>query len=187
MIPLGAGSASEIGNRFAFPGDCTVLPITLRAIFMDLGDQLGKQGFRWVIVVHGHGDPKHNLMLDEAGDYFHDIYGGEMVNLFGYLWAMDLKDFRTAEQKMQDGQPEHATMSETSWILALRPELVSPDYKTAKPRAGKSIQELAEVASQKDWPGYFLAPALATKRLGRAILRAVARTKQRFPPEDSSR
>jgi len=166
MIPLGAGSASEIGKRFAFPGDCTVLPITLRAIFMDLGDQLGKQGFRWVIVVHGHGDPKHNLMLDEAGDYFHDIYGGEMVNLFGYLWAMDLKDFRTAEERMQDGQPEHATMNETSWILALRPELVSPDYKTAKPKSGKSIQELAEVASQKDWPGYFGAPALATKQLG---------------------
>ena len=38
-----AGSASEIGKRFAFPGDCTVLPMTLRAIFMDIGDQLGKQ------------------------------------------------------------------------------------------------------------------------------------------------
>jgi creatinine amidohydrolase/Fe(II)-dependent formamide hydrolase-like protein len=166
MIPLGAGSASEIGKHFAFPGDCTVLPTTLRAIFMDLGDQLGKQGFRWVIIVHGHGDPKHNLMLDEAGDYFHDTYGGQMVNLFGYLWAMDLKDFRTAEQRIQDGQPEHATMNETSWILALRPDLVSPDYKTAKPRAGKSIEELAEIASQKDWPGYFGAPALATKQLG---------------------
>jgi creatinine amidohydrolase/Fe(II)-dependent formamide hydrolase-like protein len=166
MIPLGAGSASEIGKRFAFPGDCTVLPTTLRAIFMDLGDQLGKQGFRWVIIVHGHGDAKHNLMLDEAGDYFHDSYGGEMVNLFGYLWAMDLKDFRTAQERLQDGQPEHATMNETSWILALRPELVSPDYKTAKPMAGKSIQELAEIASQKDWPGYFGAPALATKQVG---------------------
>jgi hypothetical protein len=79
---------------------------------------------------------------------------------------MDLKDFRTAEERMQDGQPEHATMNETSWILALRPELVSPDYKTAKPKAGKSIQELADVASQTDWPGYFGAPALATKQLG---------------------
>lgn|SRR5262249_17718608 len=84
----------------------------------------------------------------------------------GYLWAMDLKDFRTAEEKAQDGQPEHATMNETSWILALRPELVSPDYKTAKPRAGKTIEELTKVASEKDWPGYFGAPALATKRLG---------------------
>src|SRR5262249_4411915 len=62
-------------------------------------------------------------------------------SLFGYLWAMDLKDFRTAEEKAQDGQPEHATMNETSWILALRPELVSPDCKTAKPRAGKTIEE----------------------------------------------
>lgn len=58
---------------------------------MDVADQLGQQGFRWTVVLHGHGDPTHNRMLDQAGDYFHDTYGGEMVNLFGYLWAMNLK------------------------------------------------------------------------------------------------
>ena len=55
---------------------------------MDLADQLGDQHFRWILLVHGHGDPAHNRMLDDAGDYFHETYGGEMVNLFGYLWAM---------------------------------------------------------------------------------------------------
>jgi len=109
---------------------------------MDLADQLGQQGFRWIVVVHGHGDPAHNRMLDQAGDYFHNTYGGEMVNLIGYLWAMKLKEFRTPEQQKQDGLPEHATMSETSWIMALKPQAVAADYKIAAAYPGKSIQEL---------------------------------------------
>ncbi len=168
-IPLGAGAANEIGHKYSFSGSCAVLPFTLRNIFMDIGDQLGAQHFRWVIVIHGHGDPAHNRMIDQASDYFHDTYGGEMVNLFGYLWAMKLTDFRTPEQQRADGLPEHATMTETSLILSLRPQLVAPDYKTAAPYAGQSIKELEEVASRKDWPGYFGAPALASASRGRTM------------------
>src|SRR5215813_2382935 len=132
-IPLGSGTANEIGEKYSFPGSCTILPTTLRAIFMDLADQLDQQGFRWIVAVHGHGDPAHNRMLDQAGDYFHNTYGGEMVNLFGYLWAMKLKEFRTPEQQLEDGLAEHATMTETSWILALKPKAVAPDFKAARP------------------------------------------------------
>src|SRR5205085_11087789 len=55
-ITLGAGAAHEKGRKYSFPGSCTILQHTLRALFMDLADQLGEQGFRWIIVVHGHGD-----------------------------------------------------------------------------------------------------------------------------------
>lgn len=134
---------------------------------MDLADQLGAERFQWIVTVHEHGDPAHNRMLDEAGDYFHDTYGGEMINLFGYLWAMDLKDFRTEEQRQEDGLAEHATMTETSLILALKPQLVAPDYKFAAPQTGQSIEELGKIASRKNWPGYFGSPALASAPLGR--------------------
>lgn len=50
---------------------------------MDLADELGGQGFRWVFIVHLHGAPNHSRALDEAGDYFHDTYGGWMVHLAG--------------------------------------------------------------------------------------------------------
>jgi creatinine amidohydrolase/Fe(II)-dependent formamide hydrolase-like protein len=168
-IPLGAGAANEMGHKYSFPGSCSVLPSTLRNILMDIGDQLGAQHFRWVFVIHGHGDPTHNRMIDQAGDYFHETYGGEMVNVFGYLWAMKLTDFRTPEQQRADGFPEHATMTETSLILSLQPRLVAPDYKTAPPHSGQSIKELEEIALTKNWPGYFGAPALASASLGRAI------------------
>jgi creatinine amidohydrolase len=50
---------------------------------MDLAGELGEQGFRWIFVVHGHGSPFHNLILDQACDYFRDSYGGRMVHLRG--------------------------------------------------------------------------------------------------------
>ena len=133
---------------------------------MDLADQLGQQHFRWILIVSGHGDPAHNRMLDLAGDYFHDTYGGEMVNVFGYLWAMNSEDLRTAREQKEDGLAEHATMVETSWILALNPTAVSGDYKSAKPLPGDSMDQLEKIATMSDWPGYFGAPGLASASLG---------------------
>ena len=166
--PLGAGAANEIGAKYSFPGSCTVLPSTLRSVFMDLADQLGKERFRWILVVHGHGDPIHNRMLDDASGYFHDTYGGEMVHVFGYVWAAS-KEFRTPQEQKRDGQAEHATTTETSVILALKPEWVASDYKTAKPYTGQSVEDLEKIAKKNDWPGSFGDPALATQSLGTRI------------------
>lgn len=168
-VPLGAGAANEIGRKYSFPGSATVTPGTLRAIFMDLGDQLGRQGFRWIFVVHGHGDPAHNRMLDDAGDYFHDTYGGVMLNVFGYVWAMKPQEFRTPGELALDGLAEHATMTETSVILALRPEAVAPEFRSAIPQTGHSMAELQQIAAVDTWPGYFGAPALATPELGQKV------------------
>ena len=84
-IPLGVGGANEIGRQHVFPGTYAVRSTTLRAVFMDLATELGEQGFRWIFIVHTHGAPNHNRMLDQAGDYFRDTYGGHMVHLMGLL------------------------------------------------------------------------------------------------------
>jgi len=167
-IPLGADAANEIGAKYSYPSSCTVLPTTVRSIFMDLADQLGKEKFRWIIIVQGHGSPMHNRMLDQASDYFHDTYGGEMINLFGYIQPT-VKDLRTSQEQKKDGQPEHATMTETSIMLALKPELVASDYKTATPYTGANMAELVKVAKAKDWPGYFGDPSLATASFGMRV------------------
>jgi creatinine amidohydrolase/Fe(II)-dependent formamide hydrolase-like protein len=84
-IPLGHEGANEIGGTHVFPGTYSVRRTTLRAIFMDLATELGEQGFRRIFIVHGHGAPYHNLMLDQAGDYFRDTYNGKMVHLRGLV------------------------------------------------------------------------------------------------------
>ncbi|MCU1274412.1 MAG: creatininase family protein [Bryobacterales bacterium] len=85
-------------------------------------------------------------MLDQAGEYFHDTYGGEMVNLFGYLWAMKLTDFRTPDEQRTDGRAEHATMTATSVILALQPQLVAQDCKAAPSHTEQSMKDLEQIA-----------------------------------------
>src|SRR5450631_700127 len=55
-IPLGFGGANNIGSKWNFPGTYTVRLNTLRAVYMDLAGDLGEQGFRWIFVVHDHGD-----------------------------------------------------------------------------------------------------------------------------------
>jgi creatinine amidohydrolase/Fe(II)-dependent formamide hydrolase-like protein len=170
IIPLGSGGANEISGKYSWPGTYAVRVDTLRSIFMDLGTELGEQGFRWVFIVHNHGSPWHNLALDEAGDYFRDTYGGVMVNLQGLEpdWSTVGKargDVVSKETLEEDADSVHAGLSETSRVMYLRPDLV-------KPVAGvKSITtpmpKLVETARAEGWPGYFGAPRHASAALGR--------------------
>ena len=106
-VSVGASGSNEIGGQFRFPGTYAVRPSTLRATYMDLATELGEQGFKWVMVVNVHGSPLHIGALDDAGDFFHDTYGGQMVNLWGLLpvlggWGGAMS-IMTDKQKKEDG------------------------------------------------------------------------------------
>lgn len=170
-IPLGHEGANEIGGRHVFPGTYSVRRTTLRAIFMDLATELGEQGFRSVFVVHGHGAPYHNLMLDQAGEYFRDTYGGRMVHLRGLLPTpeqlarLGLNPPRLSlteeERKEVGGMDEHAGFDETSRLMFLRPDLVSPLYSRLEPRTANNPAEFFQAARVGNWPGYLSSPRLA--------------------------
>ena len=132
-ISVGASGSNEIGRQFTFPGTYAVRPSTLRAAFVDLASELGEQGFRWVLLVHVHGSPLHIGALDDAADYFHDTYGGTMVNLWGLLpvlggWG-DAMSVMTPMEKRADGLSLHAGMDEHSLMLYLRPDIVAADFR----------------------------------------------------------
>jgi creatinine amidohydrolase/Fe(II)-dependent formamide hydrolase-like protein len=178
FIPLGQGGANEIGEKFSFSGTFVVRAATLRAIFMDLAGDLGEQGFRWVFLMNTHGSPFHLRALDEAGDYFHDIYGGNMVNLAGLLGLGELNaifdQFITEAERNEDASSGHAGMRETSEALYLRPDLVNPAYKQAPALTVRNFADAIELAKKKDWPGYFGSPRLATASLGERALKEYA-------------
>jgi creatinine amidohydrolase/Fe(II)-dependent formamide hydrolase-like protein len=165
-VPLGVGGANEIGRKHVFPGTYAVRSTTLRAVFMDLATELGEQGFRWVFVVHSHGAPNHNRMLQQACDYFRDAYGGQMVHLANLITEEQNvpKRLTDAEEK-EDGFTVHAGLWETSWNLFLHPELVSPKYRDAVPQTGNSWEDLVRLARAAEWPGYFGSPRLASAAL----------------------
>jgi creatinine amidohydrolase/Fe(II)-dependent formamide hydrolase-like protein len=175
-IPLGVGGANEIGRKHVFPGTSAVRSTTLRAVFMDLATELGEQGFRWVFVIHGHGAPNHKRMLEQAGDYFRDTYGGHMVHLLGLMppdgsGGNDL----TVAERQEEGFSVHAGFEETSSLLFLRPDLVSPDLREGRPQTGRDWDDLVRLASAPGWPGYFGSPRLATAARGAQILGSGAR------------
>jgi creatinine amidohydrolase/Fe(II)-dependent formamide hydrolase-like protein len=173
QIPLGASGSNELGGHFVFPGTYAIRPSTLRAIFMDLADELGQQGFRWIVVVHVHGAPLHNRALDQASDYFHETYAGRMVHLWGMVpvlagWGSVLGTLSAAE-KQEDGVSLHGGLDETSLMLHLQPDLVSPEYRNAPIVTGKTLEESFRAAARPDWPGYLGSPRLATAAMGERI------------------
>ena len=177
-ISVGASGSNEIGRQFTFPGTYAVRPSTLRAAFVDLASELGEQGFRWVLLVHVHGSPLHIGALDDAADYFHDTYGGTMVNLWGLLpvlggWG-NAMSVMTPTEKRADGLSLHAGMDEHSLMLYLRPDLVAADYRRAPAVSGANYAEAFATARQEGWPGYLGAPHLATAAFGKRIWRAFA-------------
>ncbi|WP_309673352.1 creatininase family protein [Gemmatimonas sp.] len=175
-IATGASGSNEIGRQYVFPGTYALRPSTLRAAFVDLATELGEQGFRWVLVVHVHGSPLHIGALDDAGDFFHETYGGTMVNLWGLLpvlggWGGAMTNM-TAAEKAADGLSLHAGMDEHSLMLYLRPDLVAKDYRQAPSVSGANYAAAFAVAAQPGWPGYLGAPHLATAAFGERIWRA---------------
>jgi len=173
LNPLGTGGANEIGGKYVFSGSYTVRFSTLRAIFIDLATELGEQGFRWIFVISSHMAPNHNRALDQAGDYFRDMYGGHMVNLNGLqpvsgAWEEGAKLMRE-EEREEDGFAVHAGMIETSINLFLRPDLVSPAYKNAPAQTGRNMDELVQLAKRDNWPGYFGSPRLASAAFGALV------------------
>ena len=172
QIPLGNGAANNFGggSKRIFPGSYTVSMMTLRSVYMDLGDEFGGQGFRWVFLVQNHGDPNHNRALDQASDYFHDTYGGTMVHLFGLKPVMECcgseKVFLTAQERVEEGLNVHGGADEHSQILFLRPDLVADGYRQATSIIDSNFEDLYRIAAGDGWPGYFGAPRLASSAMG---------------------
>jgi creatinine amidohydrolase/Fe(II)-dependent formamide hydrolase-like protein len=176
VIPLGSGGANVIGAKYSFPGSYGVRPAVLRAIFMDLATEFGEQGFRWIFVVHGHGGP-HNRVLDEAGDYFRDTYGGRMVHLVGLgpaktAWDSVILAEVSSAARAEDGFTVHAGLAEHSAIMALRPDLVPASIAQAPSITAGDFSDLQRIASSPGWPGYFGAPRHASAELGQRLIEA---------------
>jgi creatinine amidohydrolase/Fe(II)-dependent formamide hydrolase-like protein len=145
---------------------------------MDLATELGEAGFRWIIVVHLHGAPNHNRALDQASDYFRDTYGGRMAHLFGLLPVIgagqDVRQALDEKVRQEDGFAPHAGMGETSVLLYLRPDLVSPAHTQAPPHTGHDWGDLVRIAQKQDWHGYFGSPRLVSAAHGAKAWKALS-------------
>ncbi len=177
-INYGHSGANQLGNMLIHPGTYGIRQSTLRSLVADLGGQIAQNGFKWIFVMNGHGAPTHNIAINEACDFVSETFRVTMLHLTGLFRAdtaiqsngerINAKFFSAADLA-SFGMDVHAGVGETSGMLAVRPDLVRSDYKTLPSRAGRSLEELREIATAPGWQGYLSSPARATAAHGRAV------------------
>jgi creatinine amidohydrolase len=177
-VNYGQSGANRLGDRAIHPGTYSIRQSTLRSLVADLGGQIAQNGFRWIFVMNGHGAPTHNIAINEACDFVSQTYRVTMLHLTALLRAdaaiqssgekINAKYFSAADLA-SFGMDVHAGVAETSGMLAVRPDLVRPIFKSLPSQAGRSLEELRTIAVMPNWQGYLSSPARATAAHGRAL------------------
>jgi creatinine amidohydrolase/Fe(II)-dependent formamide hydrolase-like protein len=177
-INYGHSGANQLGGLPIHPGTYAVRQSTVRSLVVDVGAQVAQNGFKWIFVLNGHGAPTHNIALNEACDFVSETFRVTMLHVTALFVADTAIQASSARMKARFFSPTelssfgmdvHAGVAETSGMLALRPDLVRPDYKTLPSRAGRSLEELRGIATTPGWQGYLSSPSRATAAHGRAV------------------
>jgi len=180
MPPLNYGhsGANQLGGVTVHPGTYAIRQSTLRSLIADVGAEVAQNGFKWIFVVNGHGAPNHNIAINEACDFVSETFRVTMLHLTALFRADAAIQLTGARIKARHystteiasfGMDVHAGVDETSGMLAVRPDLVGSNYKALPSRAGRSLEELREIATTPGWQGYLSSPSRATAEHGRAI------------------
>jgi creatinine amidohydrolase len=177
-INYGHGGANQIGGILVHPGTYGIRRSTLRSLVADVGGQLAQNGFKWIFVLNGHAAPAHGIAINEACDFISETFQVTMLHMTGLFKADAAIQARgekikaryfSAAQISSHGMDVHAGVSETSQMLATRPDLVRSDYKTLPDRAGRTMEELRAIATAPGWQGYLSSPSKAMAAYGRAV------------------
>ena len=181
MMPLlhyGSSGANQIGNVAIHPGTYGLRQSTLRSLLADIGGQIAQNRFKWIFVMSGHGAPTHHDALNDACDFVSETFAVKMLNISGLFNAdaaiqskgqrIDAQYFSAADLA-SFGADLHAGVSETSAVMAVRPDLVRSTYKTLPALRADTMKERQELVRKPGWPGYFSAPARARADYGRDI------------------
>lgn len=174
-LPIGASAFDRAGTLL-------VRARTVRNATLDYGAALARHGFRYLVVLNGHGGPRHVVALEEAAASVSRRYKVRMLSVSGLvLWKFMRGRYIdrletilgrpfTAEEKEAIRGDTHAGMWETSLILHSRPELVNPSYADLPPERFSLFDAL-----HKNYPlelgnrmGYIGSPSAARAELGEA-------------------
>jgi creatinine amidohydrolase/Fe(II)-dependent formamide hydrolase-like protein len=177
-VNYGSSGANQIGNIAVHPGTYGIRQSTLRSLVADIGGQLAQNRFKWVFVTSGHGAPTQHAAVNEACDFVSDVFKVTMLNVSGLFSAdpaiqaegakIAARHFSPAELSGFGNDP-HAGVSETSGILAIRPDLVRSSYRSLASYRVTNRAEMIGVASKPGWPGYFSSPARANADYGKDV------------------
>jgi creatinine amidohydrolase len=149
------------------PGTISISGSTIKALTLDLGRELYRQGCRQLILLTGHAGGTHVAALLEAGEHLlRDLpeIKVAVVNILDLL----REALKEAPGLVRTPGDAHAGEVETAIILAIRPESVSGSAPAEWPSFPKFILSRRK---RKFWPGGVWGdPGAATREKGEEIL-----------------
>lgn len=157
LPPIAYGYAYTM-SRYA--GTLSVSPDALRLMLFDVLHGAYRNGFRRVLVLNGHGG--NDGAIKEAIEHFADLHSDARI-----AWA---NWWKIRELGLDVG---HADESETSLMLALRPELVQMRHardEEARRFFGKLVPPPAEALTKS---GVYYRSTGASRKQGERMLRII--------------
>jgi len=147
------------------PGTLSIRPETVRALVLDIGRELARQGVRGIVIVSGHAGGIHMAALEEAAERLLESEPDLHVAVVcEYRWAQEVGREGVVETP-DDG---HAGEIETSRIMAVAPGLVKGTSPEEYPRFERPFVPRHK---RRQWPGGVWGnPGAADPDKGRRLL-----------------
>jgi len=154
---------------------------TVRKIIIDYCRNLGKHGFKYVLISNGHGGLGHVVALEEAARYSSRKFNMSVISPSGriaydfltgsYTAAIEKKLGRvfSEEERGNLKNDSHAGWWETSVMLLMKPHLVQGSYKTLNEFVLTRGQRMRNKVYPGD-QGYRGFPALAEPQFAKAVI-----------------
>jgi|SRR5690554_92020 len=173
----------QIFEAKCFPGTISVSPKLLLALFQEMLDECGRNGFEKIILLNAHGGNTH-LLSFLAQTQLHEEKPYQVYVYFG--WTNELFDLRSnvCDSKLHG----HACECETSISLYNHPELVKMDQLPKEPGTPLKRFNIEHAYTALNWysdyPDHYCGDArTATKEKGKILFEARAERFAQFIKE----
>ena len=160
----------QIYEARCFPGTLTIEPKLLLALFQSVLDEIGRNGFKKIVLYNGHGGNNHLLRFLAQSTLWEE----KPYSLYLYTGYTD--EQQAAREAIRDTDlHEHACECETSVMLAINEDLVKMDKVVDEP--AYPLERLQDVPNSflgiswyADYPDHYAGDARsATKEKGEAL------------------
>ncbi|MBM3327410.1 MAG: creatininase family protein [Calditrichaeota bacterium] len=180
-IALGVGKATDVMiaptlnygmslSQMGFAGTISLRPATLTDVLEDILHSLHQHGFRRILIVNGHGGNTASI-ASAVQTAAMDLPGLQVKN---FQWWTDEEAYRVIIETLGEQTGSHASLGETAFMLAVRPQAVKMGRLTGRDAPVLPSRELTTVQNfAKLYPDGIMGlnPAKATKEAGEALLK----------------
>lgn len=128
-ILYGAYSRPRTGGGRHFPGSVGLPGRTLERVVGDLVGDWMRQGFRGVVVLNGHWENAWTLLegIEQAVEPYRETHKALLIHWWDQVGDQDVRAI--FGDVFPGWEAEHASITETSMMEVLAPELVRTDLK----------------------------------------------------------